>query len=126
MLFWDQHVSAKAWRFHNNLFQLVHSGAVTSIFFPALGASSHSGLTQEQSRQCSIRPSEERERCSGGTAQISNNKAEKEQGINICSSLVTQAFPTRRFREMTLSIGVNWTRASGFQAASLPWGSQGS
>lgn len=27
-----QHVSAKAWRFQNNLFQLVHSRAVTSIF----------------------------------------------------------------------------------------------
>lgn len=32
MLCWDQHVSAKAWRFHNNLFQLVHSCPVTSIF----------------------------------------------------------------------------------------------
>lgn len=32
MLCWVQHVSAKAWRFHNNLFQLVHSCAMTSIF----------------------------------------------------------------------------------------------
>lgn len=29
---WAQHVSAKAWRFQNNLFQLLHSHTVTSIF----------------------------------------------------------------------------------------------
>lgn len=49
-----QHMSAKAWRFQNNLFQLVHSRTVTSIFECFSSASLRSGSTRR------TRPAEQR------------------------------------------------------------------
>lgn len=70
---WDQHVSAKAWRFQNNLFQLVHSCAVTSIFdccwsFLALGFDTRNGTGSSAPAQ------PRRGWPSGKAVQISNNE----------------------------------------------------
>lgn len=81
----DQHVSAKAWRFHNNLFQLVHSCAVTSIFdccwsFLALWFYTRTAQADQRS--------------SGRGALISNNESEDEHWINVHSSKSASASPT--------------------------------
>lgn len=96
-------------------------------FLTAVGASLHFGLTQEQCRQHYTRPAEQSGEGgqSVGAARISNNEAVEEHWINIRVSWAGRASPTWQSCEMTLSIGVNWTPASGFEAAPLPWGNQG-
>lgn len=61
-----------------------------------------------------------RGRWSGNAAPISNNEPEDGRRINIRSSQPATASPSRPCSEMTLSIGVNWTPAPGFQTHSTP------
>lgn len=110
---WAQHVSAKAWRFQNNLFQLVHSRTLTSISeccrsFLALrfNATHPPGRAEVAGVEMLFR--------------ISNNEPEEGRCINIRSSQPATASPSCPCSEMTLSIGVNWTPAPGFQTDSAP------
>lgn len=51
---------------------------------------------------------------------ISNNEPEEERQISIRPSQPATASLSRQCSEMTLSIGVNWTPAPGFQTDSAP------
>lgn len=139
----NQHVSAKAWRFQNNLFQSVHSCAAWPQFSTAAGASSQLGFDTRKRRRQALRPASPAGHAGvGGVEKLLKYQTMKMSwgcggergwwlgewwwGAGWWGNIeLTSAYPGLREHlqlgnscEMTLSIGVNWTPASRFQTAS--------
>lgn len=138
----NQHVSAKAWRFQNNLFQSVHSCAAWPQFSTAAGASSQLGFDTRKRRRQALHPASPAGHAGVGrvekllkyqTMKMSRGCGGERRwwlegwwGAGWWGNIeLTSAYPGLREHlqlgnscEMTLSIGVNWTPASRFQTAS--------